>query len=137
MPRKVPDRKSLTIILTNEEYESIKNLAAKSHTSMNEIGRKFLKQGLDGRVTEDNIDFLTPIIREQIKSVMAPMFERLASLNAKTCIQAGAAAYLSAEALSSFVPDKYQRSFVEAYDAARQKSIKYMSSGSGIIDLEK
>ena len=129
MPRYSENRHVVPILFTNEEYENLKRYAAMSNKSMSTIVREFTAKGLTGELTEANIDFLTPIIRNQLKSIMDVQFERLASMTAKTCIQAGAAAYLSAEALSSFVPSQYQRNFTEAYAAARKKSVQYMKSG--------
>lgn len=132
MPRYKENRHTLQILFTTEEYENLKRYAAKNQQSMSEVARNFVKQGLDGNLTEENLDFITPIIREQVKSVMTPMVERLAIMTSKTCIQAGAAAYLSAEALSKYVPIEQQQNFVESYDSARKKAIQYLKRGSNI-----
>lgn len=130
MPRHSENRHTIPVLFTNEEYERLKRYAALSDKSMSTVIREFTSKGLDGELTQSNIDFLTPIIREQLKSIMDIQFERLASITAKTCIQAGAAAYLSAEALSAFVPDKYQRDFNDAYQASRKKAVNYLRASS-------
>lgn len=130
MPRHSDNRHTVPILFTNEEYENLKRYAAMSNKSMSTVVREFTAKGLTGELTESNIDFLTPIIRNQLKSIMDIQFERLASMTAKTCIQAGAAAYLSAEALNSFVPVQNQKNFLDAYDAARKKAVQYLKSGS-------
>lgn len=130
MPRYSDERHALQVLFTKEEYENLKRYAALSDKSMSTVVREFTEKGLTGTLTENNIDFLTPIIREQLKSIMDAKVERLASLMAKTCIQAGAAAYLSAEALSSFVPSQYQRNFADAYEAARKKAVQYLKVGN-------
>ena len=89
------------------------------------------------RNAQENIDFLTPIIRSQLKSVVDIQADRIAGLVAKTCIQAGAAAYLSAEALNSFVPEKERKSFVEAYDAARKKAVSYIRASDTTENSKK
>lgn len=129
MPRYKENRHPLQILFTTEEFENLQRYAAKCNRSMSEVAREFVSQGLAGNLTQDNIDFLTPVIREQLKSVLTPMLERISSLQAKTCIQAGAAAYLSAQALSSFVPISEQKDFLEAYEAARKKAVQYMRKG--------
>lgn len=133
MPRVVPGRRSITVVFTESDYEVIKSLAAKNNTSMNEIVRDYTIQGLNGKLTEDNIDVLAPIIREQLSSILDPAINRLASLTAKTCVQAGAAAYLSAEAISKFVPVELSEEVENSYEAARKKSVHYMRSRA---DLE-
>lgn len=134
MPRIVPGRKSITTIFTEVEYENVKILAAKNNTSMNEIVREFVISGLNGTLSQQNIDFLVPIIREQLSSILDPAINRLTSLSAKTCVQAGAAAYLSAEALNSFVPPDKSQDFVEAYESARKKSVAYLRGNADLSD---
>ena len=80
---------------------------------------------LNGQVSRDNVDLISRILRQELQAVLGRYFERLIALQAKTCVQAGTAAYLSAEALSSFVPNQLQRDFVEAYEAARKKAVQY------------
>ena len=126
MPRKVQGRRSITAEFTEEQYEQIKNIAAKSGKSMNAVVREFVCQGLNGNVTEDNLEVIAPVVREQVQSVMQPMMERMISLTAKTCIQAGTAAYLSADAILKFVPPAQREEVHNSYDAARKKSIAYM-----------
>lgn len=136
MPRHSDERQALQVLFTKEEYENLKRYAALSGKSMSTVIREFTQKGLNGELTERNIDFLIPIIREQLKSIMDTKVERLASLMAKTCIQAGAAAYLSAEALNSFVPMQYQRNFTDAYEAARKKAIQYLKAGNTFLSEE-
>jgi hypothetical protein len=132
MPRQMPGRKSITAIFTETEYENIRTLAAKKNTSMNEIVRKYVMDGLNGTITQENLDFLIPIIRDQLKSIINPAVDRLSSISAKACIQAGAAAYLSAEALNKFVPDDRAEEFIESYEKARKKSVAYLKGLSEI-----
>ena len=123
-----PENKRIRVNVsyTLQDYETLTNIAATQNISIPELIRRYTTQGMNGTLTQQNIDFLTPIIRRQLESVIDLRFERLATMTAKTCIQAGTAAYLSAEALNSFVPVQNQRSFIDAYDAARKKSLQYL-----------
>lgn len=126
MPRVVPGRKSITFEVTEAQYDQIKTLAAKRHTSMNAVVREYVEAGLNGTLTESNMEFIVPIIRSQLQDLLKPQVNRLAAMEAKTCIQAGAAAYLCAEVLSRFLPDNLQVDYNDAYNAARQKAIQYL-----------
>jgi hypothetical protein len=117
-----------------ETYKQIKLIADKNNISMSEVVRNFTIQGLNGTLTQQNLDILIPVIREQLKSILDPAVNRLASLSAKTCIQAGAAAYLCAETLSKFVPEEFLEDFAEAYEKARKKSVAYTKSNN--VDLD-
>lgn len=128
MPRKKNGRQYLTVEFTDEEYAQIRAIASKSHKSMAAVVRDFTTQGLNGTVTENNIEFLSPVIREQVKGVIEPMMERMIALTAKSCIQSGTAAYLSADAILKFVQPSQRTEVQESYEAARKKSIAYMKS---------
>lgn len=136
MPRVTPGRKSITSIYTDEEYEEIKRLAAKKNTSMNEIVRQFVTDGLNGTLNSQNIDFLAPIIREQMETLFSYYMERMISLESKTCIQAGTAAYLSADAILKFVPPQQREEVSVSYKEARKKAIEYMRSKTDRTEKE-
>ncbi len=122
------DRKRITITFTEEEYEVIRNLASKQNISMSEVVRNFSVQGINGNLTESNMDFLIPIIRDQLKSIIEPSVNRLAALSAKTCVQAGTAAYLTAETINKFVAPSEREDLAITYEAARKKAVHYLKS---------
>lgn len=126
-------RTRITVTFTDAEYEAIKNISSKQKISMSEVVRNFSVQGINGKLTQDNLDFIIPIIRNQLSSLLNPAVDRLSKLSAKTCVQAGAAAYLSAEALSKFVPHEYMSDYTESYEKARKRAVGYMKNNS---DLE-
>lgn len=125
------NRRRINVTVDEETYNQIKTMAEKNpdkNVSMNSIVRDFTMQGLNGTLTESNMEFILPIIRQTIKEVTDYQFERIAKMIAKTCIQAGASAYLSAEALNKFVSEDQQVEFTEAYIAARKKAVQYMKN---------
>ena len=52
-----------------ETYKQIKLIADKNNISMSEVVRNFTIQGLNGTLTQQNLDILIPVIREQLKSI--------------------------------------------------------------------
>lgn len=116
----------INVAFEPEAFEQIRLLAAKQHISMSEVVRNWAMKGLSGDLNADNIGLITDIIRTQIQDVMRPSIDRLASLTAKTCIQSGTAAYLSAESILKFVPVSRQQEVEEAYELARKKAIAYL-----------
>lgn len=113
---------------TKSDYENIEKLAAQRGCKKSEIVRDLTLQGLNTAVTNDNLDFICKLIRQEIKHTQQPAFDRLASLNAKSCIMAATSAYLTAETIASFVPLEQQREVQEVYDAARRKALEYVKS---------
>lgn len=87
--------------------------------------REQIDQGLTNNYEIQNLDLITEIIREQISAILIPAINRIAAMQSKTCIQAATAAYLNAEAINKFVPEKYQEDYYEVYEAARKKAVTY------------
>lgn len=123
--------KRIYVSFSDEDYEQIRNLAHKRNQSMSEVVRDFTIEGLNGTVGASNIDMITGIIRTQLRDVLKPSIERLASLSAKTCVQASTAAYLTAETVARFVPDNRQLDVKDAYEAARKKGVDYTRRNTG------
>lgn len=126
MPRVVSGRKSITFEITEDRYKQIQTLAAKRNTSMNAVVREYVEAGLNGTLTEANMEVIVPIIRKQLQDILKVHTDRLAAMESKTCIQAGAAAYLCAEVLSRFLPENKQIDYMEAYESARRKAVQYL-----------
>lgn len=121
----------INVKFTKEDYDTISGIAAKRGVSMSEVVREWVLQGLNGTLTEDNMEFIVPIIRQQLQEILSLQVERLAALSAKTCIQAGTSAYLTAEVISRFLPENRQIDYQEAYDQARKKAVKYLKGNGG------
>ena len=101
-------------------------IADKNGDSVAGTVRDLVQRSLDGELAAANITFIAGIIREQLKDVMQPYVERLAAISAKSGVQAGAAAYLAAEAIAKFVPVNMQAEVSETYEQARKKAVAYM-----------
>lgn len=122
------NRERITVTLDHDTYNQLKNIADKNHISIAEAMRRYIEAGLNGNLTESNINYISTIIREQLRIVMQPSVERLAALSAKTCIQASTAAYLTAETIARFVPEELQEDVKSVYEDARKKGVHYMKN---------
>lgn len=122
MPTKRP---RINVTLEPSTYEQISNIAMRSNTDLSKTVRTLIETGLNVELTQENLDMITDITRTQLQDVLHPYMERIISLLSKTCIQAGASAYLSAEAIRKFVPEAEQMDVKVAYDTARKKAVEY------------
>lgn len=119
-------RQNVTIGFELETYEELKRIAAIENISFNQVVRNYCRQGIKGRITEDNSDGIVQIIREQLRDVMKPQVERLASLNAKACIQAYTSSLLCAETIGRLVPEEKREDVVEIYERAKKQGVRIM-----------
>lgn len=115
--------KRINVSFDPDTYDHIMRLAAQRDESMSDIVRLYTEEGLQGKLNSDNIDFIAGIIREQVKNTMQPQIERLASLSAKTYMEAATASLLTAETIAKFVDDSQQEAFEEVYEKARKKAL--------------
>lgn len=127
----------ICITIEPEMEKQLKNIADKNNCSISEVCRTYIQEGLNGNLTQANIDFILPLMRNEIKNVLQPGIERLAALSAKACMQSGTAAYLCAETLANYVPLDQQREFEESYDAARKKAARDMKQRHTDLDTEE
>lgn len=125
MARKKENRKVLSILVTDEEYENVQKLAAKRNISMSQLGRDFINQGVNGQLTENNIEFIAPLLRNIIRDVSAPQVERLAKMISKTCIISATATYLTADAVYKWVPPEQRQEVNKSFDRAFQQGVLY------------
>lgn len=121
-------RQNVTIGFEVETYEELKRIAAVENVSFNQLVRNYCKQGIKGKVTADNSDEIVMIVREQVRDVMKPQVERLASLSAKACIQSYTSSLLCAETINRLVPEGKREDVVEIFERAKKQSLKIMKS---------
>lgn len=117
--------KRINATFDDDTYAIISKMAAKENVKDSEIVRKYFLEGIKLQVSDDNIDFITSIIRTQLKDVMQPNIDRICSLIAKTCVSSAQSSFLNAEAIAKFVPQDRQEDVNEVYEKARLKAIAY------------
>lgn len=120
----------ISITFDPEIYEQIKNIARQEHKDMSAVGRELVEQALNVELYEKNLDMICTILRGQLRDTLSPYMNRITALESKSCIQSGTAAFLCAEVLSKFVPSGKQEDYVESYEKARRKAVKYSQSPS-------
>lgn len=123
-------RHRVNVTFEIRDYEEIRKVAAKLGKDTGTLVREWALDGLNGNLNKNNIDFLLPLIQETVRNVLLPELAAMRKMEAKTCIQAGAAAYLSAEAIFRFVPEDCRTEVKEAYEQARKKAVHYLRNNS-------
>lgn len=118
----------INVTFEDDTFRQIENIANSTNKTFSEVVRDFTLQGLNGEVGAKNIDFITSIIREQLRSILKPEIERICSLQAKGTIMSATSAFLNAEAISRFVSKDLQTDVQTTYDLAHKKAILYTKS---------
>ena len=135
MPKKkIETRKRVNLTLELSTYNELEKLAAARQITIPDLIREHIDQGMTINYEIENLDFITGIIREQLSAILIPTMNRIAALQSKTCIQAATSAYLNAEVINKFVPEKYQEEYLDVYEAARKKAIAYTRNKNSEVD---
>lgn len=111
---------------SENEFLQIKNIAKKNEESLSEVVRNLTAIGLNITVSQENIEWISSVMKEQIKEVLKPSVERLVAMEAKTCIAAASSMYLNAEALNRLVEPDLRMEVSEAYEKSRKKAYLYL-----------
>ena len=124
-----------TVKVSEDTYESLKNLAAKNHSTIAAEMRKFIDKGMSIESYQENIDFLTQIIRQEIKTELTPAIERIIKMQMRQGKLSAAVYYSTVKTMLTMLPPNTNvPSFKEMLAAARKWGIKYMITKEADID---
>lgn len=118
--------KRISITFTDEQVEVIEKIAERRGCSFADTVRKLCDEATKIEASADNIDLVTKIIDERLRSILKPHIERLASISVKGAIMSATSTFLNAQALADFVPAEKRKDLVETYERARIKGVAYV-----------
>ena len=126
----------ITARITEKKYEALKKLAASKHINMADVVRGFIDKGLSVQSYEDNIDFLSGIIRQEVKAEMGKQANRLAAMLFKVGAITSSNYFLSVKMLSDVISPSLQEDFKDINSNARKLGIDYMKqNGVGVVEF--
>lgn len=115
-----------TIRIDNNTFDKIKNICDATGKNTADTVRDLIKKGLASEWSDENIDLISHIVRQQLEAVMKPHVERLAALESKTGHAAATAMFLNVQSFMDLVPAEKRKLPKEMYEKARKKSVEYM-----------
>ncbi|MBW4085241.1 hypothetical protein [Paenibacillus sp. S150] len=125
----------ITVKLPRKQYESLKKYAATKHLSMADIVRAFITKGMSIEAYTEEIDFITVIIRQEIKIAIDGLSNRLAGLASKDLIMSAASYYSTIAIIADLIDTNRYTTFREIEKKARQLAVEYMKMK--LTDAEK
>ena len=126
----------ITVKVSEGKYESLKKLAASKHINMADVVRGFIDKGLAVQTYEDNIDFLSGIIRQEVKAEIGKQANRLAAMLFKIGVITAGNYFMSVRMLSDVISPSMQEDFRDINSNARKLGIDYMKqNGVGVIEF--
>jgi len=125
-----------SIYVTKKVCADLDKLADREGMSRTELIRKFIDKGLSVESYQENIDFLSGIIRQEVKVEMRAQANRLAAMLFKVGIITSANYFLAVKTLSDVISPSMQEDFKDINSNARKLGIDYMKqSGVGVVEF--
>jgi len=128
--------KRVTFHLPIATVEKIEKLAARENQDVSKIIRKAIDRHLSIQANKDDIDFITGIIRQEIKAETGKQANRLAAMLFKVGIITSSNYFLAVKMLSDVISPSMQEDFKDINSNARKLGIDYMKqSGVGVVEF--
>jgi predicted transcriptional regulator len=128
--------KRVTFHLPVATAEKIEKLAARENQDVSKIIRKAIDRHLSIQANKDDIDFITGIIRQEIKAETGKQANRLAAMLFKVGIITSSNYFLAVKMLSDVISPSMQEDFKDINSNARKLGIDYMKqSGVGVVEF--
>lgn len=129
--------KEIHLRVSEDVYETVKNIAGKKGESISEIVRQLIDDGLSLEIGNENKDIIASIVREELQAALKPSVERLAKISSKAGHMSATAAFLNVQALMDLVPKEKVRDVRTMYEKARKMSVGYMKSTTEDFDAHE
>jgi len=135
MPVRKDRNVQVTVVISQDMYKSVRMVAASRHQNMPDVIRNFIQKGLSVEGYQENIGFLTGIMRQEIKAEMGKQANRLASMFFMVGIIAAGNYFMCARLMSDVISPSMQDDFKDINATARRLGIEYMKmNGVGVVE---
>jgi len=140
MPKKGKQEKqknqTRSVIFPADTLEQIEKIAVKKNIYASDVIRDFVNKGLSVTGYEDNVEFITGIVRQVVSAEIGRQANRLAAMLFKVGAITSSNYFLSVKMLSDVISPSLQEDFKDINSNARRLGIDYMKqSGVGVVEF--
>ena len=128
--------KRVTFHLPVITADKIEKLAARENQDVSKVIRKAIDKHLSIQANKDDIDFISGIIRQEVKAEIGKQANRLAAMLFKIGIITSSNYFLAVKMLADIISPSMQEDFKDINSNARRLGIDYMKqSGIGVVEF--
>ena len=125
-----------SIAFPAKQLEQLEKIAARENQDVSKIVRKAVDSYMSIQASKDDIDFITGIIRQEVRAESGKQANRLAAMLFKVGAIASSNYFLAVKMLSDVISPSLQEDFKEINSNARKLGIDYMKqSGVGVVEF--
>ena len=116
----------MTIKVSPDTYKAIQKLAAKGHENMSVVVREFIDKGLNVQGYKDDIDFITRIIRQEVRAEIGAQSNRLRQIMFKIGAISSSNYFLAVRMLADVINPSMREDFKDINTNARKLGEEFM-----------
>ena len=136
MSKKPQTVRRRSIAFPVKQLEQLERIAAKENQDVSKVVRRAVDQYMSIQANKDDIDFITGIIRQEVKAEIGKQANRLAAILFKVGAITSSNYFLSVKMLSDVISPSMQEDFKDINSNARKLGIDYMKqSGAGVVEF--
>ena len=135
---KISKRKNYnrSVVFAPDTLEQIEKIALKQGVSSSEVIRGFVEEGLSVTGYQENIDFISGIIRQEVKAEIGKQANRLAAMLFKIGVIASGNYFLAVRMLADVISPSMREDFKDINSNARRLGVEYMKqNGVGVVEF--
>jgi len=131
-----PKNQVRSVVFPTDMLEQIEKVAAKKNVFASDVIRDYVNKGLSVTGYEDNIEYISGIIRQVVSAEIGRQANRLAAMLFKVGIITSSNYFLAVKMLSDVISPSMQEDFKDINSNARRLGIDYMKqSGVGVVEF--
>ena len=125
-----------SVVFPADMLEQIEKVAAKKNVFASDIIRDYVNKGLSVTGYEDNIEFITGIVRQVVSAEIGRQANRLAAMMFKVGVITSSNYFLAVRMMSDVISPSMQEDFKDINSNARKLGIDYMKqNGVGVVEF--
>lgn len=135
MSNKVNTAHRRSIAFQTSQLEQLEKLARKKHEDVSKLVRRAVDEYLSIQANRDDIDFISAIIRQEVKAEIAKQANRLASMIFKVGAVTASNYFLAVRMMADVISPSMQEDFKDIDSKARKLGIDFMKrNGLAVIE---
>jgi len=128
--------KRINFLLPVDTVKSLEKFAAKKNQNVSEIIRRAINEHLTIQANREDIDFISGIIRQEVKAEIGKQANRLAAMLFKIGVISAGGYFMSVRLMSDVINPSMQEDFKDINSNARKLGIDYMKqNGVGVVEF--
>ncbi len=128
------NRHRMSFWIKEDTHEQLKKLADRQQINTSELIRQMIGKSLSIKATKDDMNEIRSHIRAELESYLKPQVDRIIKCVIKGGIASSAGYYLTAKAISGFLPEHRQEEYEKVLMESKKLGVAHMQVRDRKVD---